>query len=484
MSKTVTRDFISQNFIFTDRRESYNTQFDKNSFVEKINFWKYVLKYKCKAAPQESILIGLQVIGIDYFSIIIAAAELSLKIVVVDYNRTDKFTDLEYKDPKTVLLSPIDIFLHDFLEETIETDRAYAKFLFFKKHSTRTYTTLNIKDVVVNENDLRSVADIRPDPSHILFKVTSSGTSDIPKIIEHSHEFIFEVATRNSKFYKGVALHVSNLNHGASASVTLLPVLNSENVTEHLFYDGGDVESMEGLVEEMSSYKDKIGFLSFPYPFLIDKFIAVSREKNVKWPRLDLITLSYILDSAKHAVRDGIFNSITSIFGSNETLGPLFINRADTANWDIDSRCFKTVDDFYKIVISSEGKITVTVPVYNKEVETNDYFQQDGDIFLHQGRSDMLRINGETINLDTINKLNKTYTDTYVVADTLNHCLYLACWKSLTEDQIQAIKEDIEKNFNRVKITKISNIDKSNFYYGIKIDNELLREYFRSYNVS
>lgn len=483
MSKTVTRDFISQNFIFTDRRTDYNKQFDKAAFVEKINFWKYVLKYKCKASPQESILIGLQVIGLDYFSIIIAAAELSLKIVVVDYNRTDKFTDIEYKDPKTKLLSPIDIFLHDFLEDTIETDRMYAKFLFFKKHSTRTYSTLRINDVVIDDMDFKSVIGIRPDPAHILFKVTSSGTSDVPKIIEHSHEFIFEVATRNSKFYKGIALHVSNLNHGASASVTLLPVLNSENITEHLFYDGGDIESMEGLVEEMHSYKDKIGFLSFPYPFLIDKFIEVSRNKNVKWPKLDLITLSYILDSAKHAVRDGIFNSITSIFGSNETLGPLFINRADTENWDIDSRCFKTIDDFYKIVITPEGKITVTVPVYNKEVETNDYFQQAGDVFLHQGRSDMLRINGETIDLNTINTLNKKHLDTHVVADTLNHCLYLACWKNLSEYQIQSIKDDIEKNFDRAKITKISYIDKSNFYYGIKIDNELLREYFRSYNV-
>ena len=95
----------------------------------------------------------------------------------------------------------------------------------------------------------------------------------------------------------------------------------------------------------------------------------------------------------------------------------------------------------------------------------------------------MLRINGETIDLNTINTLNKKHLDTHVVADTLNHCLYLACWKNLSEYQIQSIKDDIEKNFDRAKITKISYIDKSNFYYGIKIDNELLREYFRSYNV-
>jgi hypothetical protein len=480
MANTITRDFISDNFIFTDICAN-NQTYNKSQLVQRINYWKCVLKYTYNAQPQESILIGMQKLGIDYFAIIVAAAELSLKIIVVDYNRTDKFKDVEYNDPKTKLLSPIDIFLHDFPTDILSTDQIYSKYVFFKTHSKRTYSTLDIVEINVHpEVDL---ASIRPKATDILFRVTSSGTTDVPKVIEHTHEFISAISLENSKRYKGTALHVNNLNHGASASVTLLPLLASNNVTRHLFYDGADPESISGLVDALTPYKDELGYLSFPYPFLIDKFIEVSRAKNITWPNLDLITLSYILENAKHAVRDGIFNSITSIFGSNETLGPLFINTASRDDWNIDSRYYLIPNNFYKIDLSADGKITVTVPVYNKEVETNDYFDKDGDYFIHKGRSDMFRINGETINLSTINNLNKQDTRAYIVIDTLNHCLYLACWEDMTMEEIQTIKTSTENIFKHIKVTKIAQLDKSNFYYGIKLDNELLREHFRTYNV-
>jgi hypothetical protein len=116
-------------------------------------------------------------------------------------------------------------------------------------------------------------------------------------------------------------------------------------------------------------------------------------------------------------------------------------------------------------------------------VETNDYFDKQGENFIHRGRSDMFRINGETINLSTINDLNKQYTSMYVVVDTLYHCLYLACWEDLSMDKILEAKERIESKFERVNVTKVLHLAKSNFYYGIKIDNELLREHFRTFNV-
>ena len=480
MSNTITRDFISDNFIFTDIC-SNNQTYNKKELIERINCWKYVLRYNYSAQPQESILIGMQKLGIDYFAIIIAAAELSLKIVVVDYNRTDKFKNIEYNDPKTKLLSPIDIFLHDFPTDILTTNQVYSKYVFFKAHSKRTYSTLDAVLIDVPFED--SVISIQPNTTDILFRVTSSGTTDVPKVIEHTHEFISAISLENSKRYKGTALHVNNLNHGASASVTLLPLLASKNVTNHLFYDAADPESISGLVDALTPYKDELGYLSFPYPFLIDKFIEESRTKNVTWPNLDLITLSYILENAKHAVRDGIFNSITSIFGSNETLGPLFINTASRDNWNIDSRYYLIPNDFYKITLSDEGKITVTVPVYNKQVETNDYFDKDSEYFVHKGRSDMFRINGESINLSTVNDLNKQYTNTYIVIDTLNHCLYLACWEEMSMEHIHRVSVEIESKFERIKITKVAQLTKSNFYYGIKLDNELLREYFRTYNV-
>ena len=484
MINTITRNFISDNFVFTDIRSENLETYNKESLIEKINLWKYILKYQYNAVKQESILIGMQVIDINYFAIIIASAELSLKIVVVDYNRTDKFKNIEYNDPKTKLLSPIDIFLHDFPDNTIETDQVYSKFVFFKTHSRRTYSTVSSLSFALVPELYATIESVMPQPSDVLFRVTSSGTTDVPKVIEHTHEFISAVSLRNSEPYRGIAVHVNNLNHGASASVTLLPLLASKNIHKHLFYDGANPESIDGLVEALIPYKNEIGFLCFPYPFLIDKFIEVSREKNVNWPYLDLITLSYILDTAKQAVRDGIFNTITSIFGSNETLGPLFVNISHRQNWDVDSRFYLIPNDFYKIRLSDDGKIIVNVPVYNKEVETNDYFDKEGDYFVHCGRSDMFRINGETINISTVNDLNKQNSKVYIVVDTVYHCLYLACWEDLELDEIYKIKNSIESNFERIKITKIAHLNKSNFYYAIKIDNELLREYFRTYNVS
>ena len=478
----ISRDFISDNFLFSDIIN--NKEYDKQFLLERVNFWKYILRYQYHASYQESILIGMQKLGIDYFAIIIAAAELSLKIVVVDYNRTDKFRDLEYNDPKTKLLAPIDIFLHDLTDEVIQSNPAIgAKYVFFTKYSKRTYSTIDAVDIVLDDQLYNKVVLIQPKPNDILFRVTSSGTTDVPKVIEHTHEFISAISLRNSGLYKGTAVHTNNLNHGASASVTLLPLLANDNIDKHLFFDCADFEVIADLVKALTPYKDSIGYMSFPYPFLIDKFIEVSRKQNVQWPKLDLITLSYILESAKHAVRDKIFNSITSIFGSNETLGPLFINRADQTIWDIDSRYYLKYDNFYKVSLSDEGQITVTTPIYNKNVITNDYFELDGNYYIHHGRSDMFRINGETINLSTINNLNKLNNKTYIVVDTLNHCLYLACWEDLPVDEIQRIIQDVESNFRRVKVTKAYHLEKSNFYYGIKIDNELLREHFRTYNV-
>ena len=480
----VTRDFISDNFNFTDLRSTEKIAYNKEDLLVKVDYWKYFLKKGHNAKQGESILIGLQKIDINYFAIIIAAAELSLKIVVVDYNRTDDFKNLEYNDPKTKLLSPIDIFLHDFPIEEIDSNQGiYAKFIFFTKHSKKTISTTDTFHMKVDVEELKIISDIRPNPKDILFRVTSSGTTDIPKVIEHTHEFIFAISTRNSKMYKGTALHTGNLNHGASASVTLLPLLTSDNVDKHIFSDA-DASSMERLVDDIEPYSKNLGYASFPYPFLIDKFIEISKSKNIMYPKLDLITLSYILESGKRAVRDGVFNSITSIFGSNETLGPLFLNTATRDNWNIDSRYFLEYDNFYKTRLSSDGKITISMPIYNKEIVTNDYFSKNGLYFIHQGRSDMFRINGESINLSTINDLNKKNTDFYVVIDTLNHCLYLACWRETSLEEIEQIKNEVESKFERVKITKISQIDKSNFYYGIKIDNELLREYFRTRNVS
>lgn len=482
--KTITRSFISNTFFANDLAN--DIKFDKLSLSKNIDYWKYILVTKFNAKYGESIIIGHQNLNIDYLATIYAAAELSLKIVIIDYIRQDNFNNLNFVDPKTKVLSPIDIFIHDWDNEYLEKELpGFEKFNFFKRYSNRTYSIINDieSSVDIDQDEFNRISNIQPRKDDILIKATSSGTTNTPKVIEHTHEFIHAVSLRNTQLYKtgNAVVHVKNLNHGASAAVTLFPAIASDDVSQHFIYSVDEDEPLTEFVELLSPYRNEVSFLSFPYPYLTDKFVESSDDIGVTWPNLNLLTLSYIVESAKHAVRDKKFKSIVSIFGSTETIGPVFTNYITTDRWDCDSRYFKKVDDFYKIDLSNDGKISITPPVYNSPHITNDYFTREDEFFVHQGRSDLVRINGEHFDLATINKLNKENDKFYIVVDTVSQCLYLAYWEDISQEEINSYITEIENNFKRITVNKSMQLIKKSFYYGIKLDNELLREYFRNH---
>jgi len=478
---TITRDFISESFLAIDLNN--NALFNKKDLIEKINFWKYALKFECNAKPKESILIGIQKLNIDYLAIVFASVELSLKIVVVDYTRNDEFEDKKYFDPKTKILAPIDIFLHDLpVEKFDEYPKIFSKYSFFSNCSNRCYSIGDFKNFKIeDQKKLNEVKNIFPSAGDILMKCTSSGTTGTPKIVEHTHDFLSRVSLRNSNKFSGKCMHVRNLNHGSSLAVYLLPTLISNQVTTHLFYDVDETKPFDCFFNDIKKYKDDLEYIIFPYPFMIDEFIDASERNNLRWPNLNIQTLSYIQDKSKQAVNNEIFKSITSIFGSNETSGPVFISYIDKSVTDRDSKIFEKTDDFYGIKIHSNGLLGVTLPVYNEEIVTNDIFEQQGNCYIHKGRSDLVRINGETLDIKILNDLNTKNKNAYLISDTVKNCLYLALW----DDHSHLLKNEYEyffkNNFKRIEVKKVARLEEKNFRTGIKIDNELLREYFRNH---
>lgn len=456
--------------------------FNKTLLTHKIDLWKYVLKYKCEAKKGESILIGMQVLDINYLAACFAALELSLKIVIVDYTRNDDFEDIEYFDPKTKILSPIDIFLHDFPKTVLDTkSKSFTKFKFFKECSNRTYSSLDLNFWILNHSQFEEAKSIFPEPTDIAMRCTSSGTTGTPKIVEHSHEFLYKITVRNANRFSGDCLHVRNLNHGSSLAVYLLPTLLSDTVTEHLFYDLDDYNNFDHFVNTISEYSESLENIIFPYPFMIDEFIDSSARNNLSWPKLNVQTLSYIQDKPKQAIKNNIFKSITSIFGSNETSGPVFLLTIDKDSLDRNSSFFSKVDDFYNIDISDSGLIKIGLPIYNVDIVTNDLFEHVGEYYVHKGRSDITKIDGEILDIKIINDLNLNYTDSYIVIDSLNNSLYLAFWEKEDHAVLDDLNLFFKNNFNKVNIKKISVLNKKRFLRGIKLDNELLREYFRNH---
>lgn len=477
---TITRNIISKQFVGQNIPND-SVPFNRDELTAKIDSWKYILKTQCNARHGESILIGLQILNIDYLAICIASAELSLKIVVVDYSRNDDFQDLEYSDPKTKILSPIDIFLHDFSKHALDNEpKRFSKFVFFNTHSNRTYSIIDDFDFTVKDPvEFSKIKDMMPAPSDILLRCTSSGTTGTPKIVEHTHEFLFKISLRNSKKFSGICVHTRNLNHGSSLAVYLLPTIMSERVTKHIFRDLDENQPFDQFIENIVDVKDELEFIIFPYPFMVDEFIDASVRNNISWPNLNVQTLSYIQNKSKDAVDNGTFKSITSIFGSNETSGPVFELTIHKQNVSQDSSQFTKVDDFYGVELSDLGMLAVRMPVYATEIVTNDIFEKQQDFYTHKGRSDLVKINGEVLDIKVINDLNVKNTDIYLVTDSLQNCLYLACWRSLPEDTISELKLFFKNTYDRIEITKVAVLTKKNFMSGIKIDNELLREYFR-----
>jgi len=467
----VSRDLVSKNFDCVEG--------NKADLVGKIDTWKHILHEQCKAKKGESILIGLVVVNIDYLAICIAAAELSLKIVVVDYNRSDDFKDIEFYDSKTTLLSPIDIFLHDIPSDDLSECNKHN---FFVNCAVRSYNIHeDIKRIYPTAKQLVELNKIQPDPSDIILRCTSSGTTGTPKIVEHTHEFMAAISKRNSKKFAGKCMHIKNLNHGSSIAVYLLPSLVSDAVTEHVFYDVDEDIEFDGFVKDIEQHKEDLEYIIFPYPYMIDKFIEASVRQGIAWPLLNVQTLSYIQDSAKQAIQQGVFKSITSIFGSNETSGAVVECYIDEDSTDKDSSHFSIVDDFYKIEIKENNLIGVTLPFYDTEIVTNDVFEIENGYYIHKGRNDLIKIDGEIVDIKVINDINNKYQNAYIVTDSVMNCLYLAFWDEVIPDDYNEIINYINKEFKKVKVNKIAAIKKKSFMSGIKIDNELIREYFRNH---
>jgi hypothetical protein len=476
MNNTITRNIISKNFRARNFLKNKGTV-SRKRLISLINLWKYLLVYKCNAKKGESILIGIVSTDTEYLAICLAAAELSLKIVVNDNTR--KYSNTEYIDPKTKLLAPINIHLYDVPDDDLPL-LGSEKINFFIKWSDRSYS-IDKLDKKIDRNLYRKSSKIFPSPKDIIMKCTSSGTTGTPKIIEHTHEFLYKLSFRNSKRFKGKCLHIRNLHHGSSFGSFLLPSLINDNVNEHLFHWFDGDEWVDEFIENISSYTETLEFILFPYPFMIHKFISYSKSLNLKWPNLEIHTLSYIQDISKNSIREEIFKSITSQFGSNETGGPIFECTIDKNNLDQLSNKFKKVDDFYSTNFDKEDLIEVIVPTYEKSIITNDKFKQEDGYYIHQGRSDLIKINGEIVDIKIINEINEKYQSIFLVTDSIKNCLYLAYWDKEDIELFKSIDQDIKNKFKKINISKTAVLKKKNFLTGIKIDNELLREYFRNY---
>ena len=456
MNGVITRHDINPLIKFTDyspyavgaQTESYNY----DDLDKEIDAFKNLLEPKIKNNNPTAV-IGMQA-SKEQFACLFACYELGISVSIIDYERADDFDVDTYVDPKTDILSPIDFFV-------VHTADKGPKYDFFKAKA--------IQQIVLadEKKDYTPNTKIKATPTTIAIRCTSSGTTNTPKKIEHTHEFLKAVAMRNTSMYYGRFGIGYNLNHGSSMATYFLPCLFSKDTTECKNLRHFKTYKFE------PDWGNTIAMDHFMISYKID---TEAWAKNHSDPNLTVYTLGPISPQVY-----GKFKDVISIFGSNETSGPTLICKLSDYLVHNKPPFFKAQDDFYGYEII-DGRMHIRMPIYNTVHNTQDKFVIEDDKFYFKGRDDLYRINGIEVNQPWMEaimfKILRGHEKGQIVYDLVRQEIYIAVWQ---KDNIDKIK----RRFNKIlddqhKISKVASLDMKQFLSGVKVDQELLREHFRN----
>jgi hypothetical protein len=471
----VSVDAVSKNFrLYNAESASWA---DKALLQEFVNFWKMIFVEKNGLKPGDKIGLGFPFTDIYYFGALYAAAELGLKLVVLDIsNHTQNFS----KNSSQIQdFLPLDLFVSG--KMLVADKHEYYKSLSQQTELWHIWDQYQIK----NTDTWQSITKQQPSPDDILLLCTSSGTTDRPKKVEHSHKFLYDISKRNTDLleFKGNVLHVRNLHHGSSLAVYFLPSLMSDRCTGHYVFNYEQENHVEGLAEFCCQHN--INHLQLPYTHAVENFLKYAVDNKIVFDDLTLYTLSYINPDWQILIQKCGIKKIISIFGCNETSGPLFISTLYPDSVDFDPRDFVRPDNFYDYNFNDTGQLLVDLKQYDRTIVMQDAFEYTDNRFRHLGRNDLVRINDIQVDFFWLLELCRIeQVSGQIVLDRQREKLYLAIWDDSDSDSVtKRLNLLIQNRYGpTVQISQSMNLQYQDYLMGIKLDHESLRSIFRKYN--
>jgi hypothetical protein len=326
-------------------------------------------------------------------------------------------------------------------------------------------------------------SNILVDSDHIATKSTTSGTTGLPKCVEHNHEFLYKLLERNSQLFSGNFLSYRNLNHGSSIFCYCIPALASKGVTDYynvIAYSFDERYNVPSMSKFFNIFLNKISHqethVVSNYALETEVLLNSLEDKNAT--NVIIHVLSYIQKGwVENYYMQNKVGDIISNFGSNETTGPLFLNKASTDNFS--ERKYQLYDDFFKIDLLGTG-INVNMPVYNKSVMMEDRFERrDEKYFTYMGRSNHIRINDIEVDLQKYESIIENHYDSTIVYDKINSKIYLAIWQNdtinheLIPETLYKINQQLKDlSLDRHFISKYDILNYETYLSGIKLDME------------
>jgi acyl-coenzyme A synthetase/AMP-(fatty) acid ligase len=445
----------------------------RDEFIGSVQHWKNILGEQANVRLGDKIGVGIELLNLRYASLLYAISELGGINLILD-----KVAVGSDRIPRCRVLAPFDLYV---VSETADqsiinigdwySNKQLRADIWFDYTSTQPHV---FSDQIV------------PLGSDLFMQTPSSGSVGTPKVIEYTHNWLSLLGDYCAKVlgYQSTdrILHLTNLHHGGSSGVFFFPTMQH---CQHHYFDHGLDASVEKQKDIVNLIVEKqINKVLFPNSLLLDQVLK-------SMPTVDHDCCFYSLQAnqkswIQESHRTGI--NIVSIFGSSETLGPIFINTIDSNTPDIHNvlNYGKPLAGFYSVevkhqhlqVLDITGKVNILNDKFNVDQQGNYYYNS---------RSDLIRINDVTLEFSDLHRITLTHFDDLsaaLLADSTTNKIYLLldnCLKSVdtTSEKISLIDSDLKTINSVLKIDHVDFIDIQSLLTGIKLDRAAAVAHFR-----
>ena len=437
---------------------------DYNDIVGGIIQWKNILYEQTNFKPGQKFGVGSSHCDYTYLTAIFAGIELGGKIIVMPSTASGK-----------QLIGPIAAWLYeDNVTKAIHDGNAVMD-----EHTIPWSTFYSF------ESKFKSFAHLQQtdrSSKEIVLTTTTSGSTGTPRVIDYSHQLFDDVRARSIKIFKldqeDRVLHLSNMHHGGTGGVFFLPSLSA--CKYHYYFNGLadnlDIDQFINLIKQ-----EKISKAMFPNNLLVDKFL-----NKLDWLDHDFeiyVNQANSRSWIEHVRRTNI-KAIHSLFGSTETLGPIFLNTI-TPNSKLDHNVLnygKLLDDHYSVDCHNDCTV-VTIKNHYQETLSDRFVVDSNNDYIFQSRTTLIRINECIISLADVTKLTQDLLgdDGVIVPDTVTNKIYVAYTDKLIDpvNVIHQLNYRLGTMSPVLQVDHADCIDLNQFVTGIKLSIENLRDHFR-----
>lgn len=478
----ISREFINPNIKYYDGADlKLNTIKD---FNDTINFWKMIFHegYGLRAGDIVSFFSGA--VTFSYTAAFFAAAELGLQLLTPPEKPLDA-SGRTAKLDRMLGAGKIDLCVIDFVCKQVPELVAMANYYSKLVVDQEIFDTYTIKD----DSQFESVSNlIVATPATTILTTTSSGTTGEPKLVEYTHQQLYKICARNSRVFNfagQTVCHTRNMHHAFVLMVNFLPTLHVADNHYTLAVNIKDEDHIENFVKFLMDHS--ISKMSLSNKPMLDNILSFMIDNHIQFKHsIDLIVGGfYITEDYIDKIKQVNVRQLISNFGSNETLGPILLRYVTQATPVIDYKMNYVgtpPDDFYKLELSEQHLHVQCPALYSGTIVMGDILSGDLETgFYHHGRNNFYRINEIDFSLSDLNDVvqQSVKGNFDICVDLPYQRLYLATWDSVAD--ISTVNRHTNLRFGpNLSFSATEQLDKNIFHSEFKLDQDALRNYFRS----